>query len=72
MRQDLNWETCFTKRSVSVTVIPTCHGRGLGAEPPGAGGYRSLVALPPAAGRFFETFWKKSYFNTIGSHFERI
>ena len=33
--------------------------RGLGAEPPAAGGYGSLGANHPAARRFFVSFWKK-------------
>ena len=42
---------------------------GLGAEPTAAGGFGGLGAKPPAVGRFFVIFWKKSYFNAIGSHF---
>ena len=38
----------------------------MGAEPPAAGGYGGLGALPPVAGQFFVIFWKKSYFNTVG------
>ena len=29
-------------------------------------------AKPPAAGEFFVIFWKNSYFNANGSHFERF
>ena len=45
---------------------------GVRAEPPAAGSYGGVGAKPPAAGRFFVIFWKKNYFNTIGSHFARI
>ena len=33
---------------------------------------RGLEAEPQAAGRFFVIFWKKGYFNVIGSHFARV
>ena len=42
--------------------------RGLGAKPPAAGGFEGLGAKPPAVGQYFVIFWKKSYFNAIGSH----
>ena len=45
-------------RGEKISATQACHKRGLGAEPPGAGGYRSLGAKHPAAGRFF-VFWKK-------------
>ena len=31
-----------------------------------------LETKPPVAGRFFEIFLKKGYFNAFGSHFERV
>ena len=43
--------------------------RGLGADPPASGSYGGLGAKPLAAGKL----WKKeSYYNAIGSHFERV
>ena len=45
---------------------------GLGAGLPAAGGFGSLAAKPPAVKRFLVIFWKKSYFNAIGSHFARV
>ena len=36
--------------------------RGLGVEPPAAGGYGNLGAKHPAAGRFFVSFWKQLLF----------
>ena len=45
---------------------------GVGAKPPASGDYGVLGAKAPAARRFFLVFWKKSYFNAIGSHFARV
>ena len=45
---------------------------GAGGGAPAAGGYDGLGAKPPAAGQFFVSFWKKSNFNLIGSHFARV
>ena len=45
---------------------------GLGAGPPAAGGFGGLGAKPPAVKRFFVSFWKKSYFNAIESHFAHV
>ena len=42
-----------------ISAPQTCHRRGLGAEPPAAGGYGSLGAKHPAAGRVFVSFWEK-------------
>ena len=54
------------------TLIQTCHRWGSEGKAPNAGSCGGPGADPPAAGRFFVSFWKKTYFNTIGSHFERI
>ena len=49
------------------------HGRGSGGgASPAAGGYGSLGALPPAAGRFLYVFGKKSDFNLTGSRFASV
>ena len=45
--------------------------RVLGAEPPAAGGYGGL-GQSPSRRAIFVSFWKKSYFNPIGSHFARV
>ena len=45
---------------------------GLGVGPPAAGGFGGLWAQPPANGRVFVIFWKKSYFNAIGSYFASV
>ena len=31
-----------------------------------------LWVEPPAAGRFFVIFWKKSYYNALESHFAHV
>ena len=41
-------------------------------QAPAVGGNVGPGARSPAAGRFFVTFWKKNYFNAIGSHFARV
>ena len=47
--------------------------RGLGAEPPAAGGYGSLEAKHPHAGQFFVSFWEKmAILMPFGSHFARF
>ena len=47
--------------------------RGLGAEPPAAGGYGSLGAKHPAAGQFLVSFLKKmAVLMPFGSHFARF
>ena len=43
-----------------------------GVELPAAEGYEGLWAKPQATERFFVIFWKKNYFNAIGSHFARV
>ena len=49
------------------------HKRGLGAKPPVAGDYGSLGTKHPAAGRYFESFWKKMpILMPFGSHFARF
>ena len=45
---------------------------GLEAGPPAAEGFVGLGAKPPAVGRFFVIFWKKSCFNAIESHFAGV
>ena len=40
------------KQGDQISATQTYQIRGLGAEPPAAGGYGSLGAKPPAAGRF--------------------
>ena len=44
----------------------------LGAGPPAVGGFGDLGAKPPAVRRLFVSFWKKSYFNAIESHFASV
>ena len=46
--------------------------RGSGGGVSVRGGYGCLGEKPPAAGRFFVSFGRKSYFNAIGSHFARV
>ena len=61
------------RRDEQISTTQTCHRRGLGAEPPAAGGYESLGARHPAAGQFFVSFWKKmAILMPFGSHFARF
>ena len=46
--------------------------RGLGAGPPAVGGFGGLGAKLPEVGQFFVIFWKKSYFNAIGTHLASV
>ena len=41
-------------------------------EPLATGGYRGLGTETPAPGQVFVIFWKKSYYNATGSHFEGV
>ena len=53
------------RRGEQISATQTYHRRGLGAEPPAAGGYRVWGLRHPAAGRCFAIFGKNSYFKVI-------
>ena len=54
---------------MSYSVLNRITDGGLGAEPPAATG---VWRQTPYRWAIFVRFWKKSYFNPIGSHFVRV
>ena len=69
-RKCLNWETCLSKEAYCNSSVSDTGVWGLCPQPPEAMGVWGL--RPTADGQFFVIFWKKSYFNTIESHFAHI